>query len=114
MATVIELLPTGECLVGPVGELDLATAPDLVAEFEFAMEHVSKNLLIDLSQVTFIDSSGLAALVRARLTAEKTGGSLVLTGADQAITELLQLTRLDQFFDIRTSGPAEDAGSTNP
>lgn len=101
MATAMRMLPTGECLIGPVGEVDLAAAPDLVAEFEYAMEHLSHHLLVDLTEVTFIDSSGLAALVRARLTAEEIGGSLALTGPDQAVTELLRLTKLDQFFDIR-------------
>jgi anti-sigma B factor antagonist len=101
VTTVITTLPTGECLVGPTGEVDLATAPDLVAEFEFALDQISKNIVVDLTNVTFIDSSGLAALVRARITAESRGGSLTLTGADEAINDLLRLTRLDQFFEIR-------------
>lgn len=101
MATPMKMLPTGECLIAPTGELDLASAPDLVAEFEFALEHMGPDLLVDLTHVSFIDSSGLAALVRARLTAEKRGGSLALTGPDAAVAGLLRLTKLDQFFEIR-------------
>jgi anti-sigma B factor antagonist len=108
MSTAMRILPTGECVVSPTGELDLATSPDLVAEFEYAMEHQSKNLLVDLGEVTFIDSSGLAALVRARILAEKRGGSLALTGPDQAISDLLRLTKLDQFFEIRALPPDPD------
>lgn len=101
MATPMRLLPNGECLIAPTGELDLATAPDLVAEFEYAMEHLSPRLLVDLTDVSFVDSSGLAALVRARITAEERGGTLALTGPDQAVEALLRLTKLDQFFEIR-------------
>lgn len=110
MTTAMKLLPTGECLIGPLGDIDLATAPDLVAEFEYAMEHLSPRMLVDLSEVTFIDSSGLAALVRARLNAESRGGSFALTGADEAISGLLSLTKLDQFFEIRAL-PPEISGS---
>lgn len=105
MTTVMKLLPTGECLIGPLGDIDLATAPDLVAEFEYAMDHLSPRMLVDLTAVTFIDSSGLAALVRARLNAEGRGGSFALTGADEAISGLLTLTKLDQFFEIRVLPP---------
>lgn len=101
MATAMTILPTGECVLSPTGELDLATSPDLVAEFEYAVETQSKDLMVDLGAVTFIDSSGLAALVRAKLIAEQRGGSLVLTGPDEAIEDLLRLTKLDQFFEIR-------------
>lgn len=111
MTTVMKMLSTGECLIGPLGDIDLATAPDLVAEFEYAVEHLSPRVLVDLSAVTFIDSSGLAALIRARLNAESLGGSFALTGADEAVSDLLTLTKLDQFFEIRPL-PAAAAEAT--
>jgi anti-sigma B factor antagonist len=114
MTTVMKMLSSGECLVGPLGDIDLATAPDLVAEFEYALEHLSPHVLVDLSEVTFIDSSGLAALVRARLNAEGRGGSFALTGPDEAIQGLLKLTKLDQFFEIRALPPALPEAAEGP
>jgi anti-sigma B factor antagonist len=96
-----EKLADGRCLIHLEGEVDLAVVPELVAEFEYAMDHVSPALVVDLSAVDFIDSSGLAVLVRMRQVASsREGGGLVLTGETEAVTQLLRLTRLDDFFEI--------------
>lgn len=101
MPSKFEKLADGRCLVRLEGEVDLAVVPLLVAEFEYAMDQVSPSLVVDLSAVDFIDSSGLAALVRMRQVADaRDGGGLVLTGESEAIAQLLRLTRLDTFFEI--------------
>lgn len=96
-----EKLGTGECRLALSGEIDLSVMPDLVAELEYLIEQVSARLLVDLSEVTFIDSSGLVALIRAKSSADQRGGELVLTGADEAVESLLRLTHLDRYFEIR-------------
>lgn len=96
-----EVVDSGECRLAISGEVDLSVMPDLVAELEFLIEQVSPRLLVDLSAVTFIDSSGLVALIRAKASADQRGGGLVLTGADEAVEGLLRLTRLDRYFEIR-------------
>jgi anti-sigma B factor antagonist len=106
-------LPDGRCLVRLTGQVDLSVVPDLVTEFEYAVEQVSADLVVDVSGVDFIDSSGLAALVRARKVAEGRGGSLVLTGPSQSIEQLLRLTRLDDFFQIVTT-PQGEPGQPTP
>ncbi len=58
------------------------------------------NLLIDLSSVGFLDSSGLGALVRALTNAQKEGGQTKLLNAGPQIRKLLQMTKLDSVFEI--------------
>ncbi len=101
MQTGLEMLADGHCLVSLFGEVDLSAAPDLVAELEFVMDQMSPHILIDLSQVNFIDSSGLNALIHTKRTALARGGSVTLTCADESLRQLLRMTRLDQFFEIR-------------
>ncbi len=104
----IERLDDGRCLVRLSGEVDLAVVPDLVVELECAIEQVSASLVVDVSAVDFIDSSGLAALVRMREVARShPGGGLTLTGPGEAVRELLELTRLDRIFEIDGRGPAD-------
>lgn len=97
----VRSLPDGRVLVALAGELDLAVAPDLVAELEYAVDQVSPRLVLDLTAVDFIDSSGLTMLLRVRQITQDRGGSLVLTGAGEALDYLLSLTRLDELFEVR-------------
>lgn len=109
-AETMHTMPDGRCLIRLEGEVDLAVVPDLVAQLEFAMEQLSPSLVLDMTAVEFIDSSGLAALVRARREAEGRGGGLVLTGTNEVLAELLELTRLDEYFEIV---PMADLPSTD-
>ncbi len=58
------------------------------------------NLLVDLSAVGFLDSSGLGALVRALTLAQKEGGQTKLLHAGPQVRKLLQMTKLDSVFEI--------------
>jgi anti-sigma B factor antagonist len=60
----------------------------------------SRNVAVDLSQTTFIDSSGLGALVALQKAAAKRQGSLSILNPQPSIQQILQLTRLDSFFQI--------------
>jgi anti-sigma B factor antagonist len=64
------------------------------------LEEGRVNLLVDLSAVGFLDSSGLGALVRALMLAQKEGGSAKLLHAGPQVRKLLQLTKLDSVFEI--------------
>lgn len=55
-------------------------------------------LVVNLSQVTQVDTSGLTALVTAHLTAAKRGGALKLANPIKRIRELLDITRLNTLF----------------
>lgn len=60
-------------------------------------------LIVDLSQVTYIDSSGIASLVEAYQIARKQDTALVLAAVSPAALRVMQLARLDRVFTIRDS-----------
>src|SRR5271170_8509450 len=58
----------------------------------------SHTLIIDLSNVPYMDSAGIGALVGAYVTHQKAGQSLRLVGVSERIHSALQVTRVEQFF----------------
>jgi anti-anti-sigma factor len=79
------------------GELDAATASDLESALADAVASGGR-VELDLSAVTFIDSSGLRALIVSRQAASDAGGTLVLGATTAVVDRLLQLTGLDESF----------------
>ncbi|MDH6129055.1 STAS domain-containing protein [Kitasatospora sp. GP82] len=75
------------------GEIDLDTAPSLRRALAAALES-HWEVVLDLSEVTFMDCAGLSALVRARNQADRFGARLVLRGAGECVVRLLKLTGL--------------------
>jgi len=57
-----------------------------------------KHLVVNLSGVTFVDSSGLSALVRGMKHCRQNDGDLVICNAQQAVSIIFELTRLDKAF----------------
>ena len=80
------------------GEIDIKSAPELetaLSEFEAEM------VVVDLSDVTFIDSTGLRVLVMARTQIESNGGSLVLCAPDDsAVVRTMRLAGLASDFRV--------------
>ncbi len=90
----------GVSAVGLTGELNIHTAPDLR---RLLMKYVKKgeqNLMLDLTGLKFMDTSGLATLIEAQLKVEKYGGRLVLFGLDAQIREVFDVTRVSKLFRI--------------
>lgn len=79
------------------GEVDVDTAPRLTTAL-LAAVRTAQHVVVDLTAVTFMDSQGLAALVRARREAEARGGTVSLTGVTPRIRKLLRITGLDVAF----------------
>ncbi len=61
-------------------------------------EASSQQLVIDLSQVRFIDSTGVGVMIRARKLAQRRGAKLSFTGAQPAVQNVLRLARLEAFL----------------
>jgi anti-anti-sigma factor len=85
-----------------VGELDLATAPQVQARLA---AHRGRAIL-DLHQLTFIDSAGLRALVVSALERRPTE-ALVLRAPSAAVRRILELTDLSEQFAIEPEAPDE-------
>jgi anti-sigma B factor antagonist len=99
----------GDCAVFAVaGELDAQTAPRLTGEAagRLGSDEVSR-LVVDLSAVTFLDSTGIAALVRLRNRALDVGKQFALRNPGPRVVRILKITALDTIFDIE---PAATAG----
>jgi anti-anti-sigma factor len=90
--------PKSHVVVSPPTEFDLAVALDAREHFEDAIQSVSSLLAIDLSNVTFVDSSALAAMIAARNAATAAGGEVALVGASERVIKLLEITGTTQLF----------------
>jgi anti-anti-sigma factor len=93
-------LEQGVRTISVQGELDLSTAPDLEGPLEQALESGEGSVLIDLSRCEFIDSTGIALIVRAwqRLDDGASGGSgraLVLCSQNDQVRRVLEITGLE-------------------
>src|SRR3954447_26406048 len=88
--------PDGLC-VAVAGEVDAYTAPEMVAALLAAVE-ADPRLTVELSGVTFMDSQGLAALLRARQESERHGGTFRLEAVPPRVLKLLELTGMDAVF----------------
>ena len=98
MADGVEVVDEGGRAVVVVrGEVDVATCPaldDAVAAIE------TPDIVLDLTDVTFMASSGLASLLRADRRANELGGRLKLRTPSRAVVDVLQMTHLDDRFAI--------------
>jgi anti-anti-sigma factor len=87
------------------GELDLATVPVLQEQLDDAMRGKAA-VVIDLSRLKFIDSSGLDLLVRAERHQRDSGAQLVLVRGPRAVHRVFALTSLDSHFEFCDSPSA--------
>jgi anti-sigma B factor antagonist len=81
------------------GDVDVGTAPVFEDELGRAVENgIAKALVVDLSGVTFIDSTGLNALVRAFERQRLAGSELALVSDDSRVAMILEVARLDRVL----------------
>jgi anti-anti-sigma factor len=89
----------GCAVVRAGGEIDTRTVHEFHAAVTRAASLASR-VVLDLAGVTFVDSSGLGALIVARNSAREIGGSLSLVSPPPVVRRLLGSTRLHDVFDI--------------
>jgi anti-sigma B factor antagonist len=98
----------GEVLIFKLrGSLDLATTPTVRAALLDGTEKGKRDLIVDLTQLEFLDSTGLGALIGAHRRATEHGGSVRLIVNDGPIARLLNITGLMRIFAVYHS--VEDA-----
>ena len=100
------LLDGGERLFSLAGRLDAASAPALQAALEEALADGETRLLVELSAIEFLDSTGLGILVGGLKAARKAGGDLRLVSPSPPVARLLRLTTLDRVFRVLESAGA--------
>ena len=82
------------------GEIDLHVSPVVTASLNAMIDKKPERLVIDLSDVTYIDSAGLAALIQAMQKVEGYGGKFLLAGLQETVRSIFEISRLDQVFRI--------------
>ena len=82
------------------GEIDIYTAPLFKQAVVRLVSEGNNDVIIDLSQVTFMDSSGFGTLLGATRRLRPSGGGLYIAGPNSTIQRMLRLTRLDTIMRI--------------
>ncbi|MFB4308545.1 STAS domain-containing protein [Actinomadura sp. GTD37] len=93
----------GRTVVAVSGELDSASTPSLREQLHIALRDTGAHVTIDLSGVTFCDSSGLAMLVGACRRTEARGAIVVLAAPRAQLAKLLEITGLLRAVTVRSS-----------
>jgi anti-anti-sigma factor len=82
------------------GELDHATAPELREPLDAAISGGARAILVDLTDCSFIDSTGLSVLVHAHTRLLDDGGRLEVCCPDPQVRRLLEITGVDRAFGV--------------
>jgi anti-anti-sigma factor len=87
------------------GELDLSTAPELEGPLNASLDGDQGSVLIDLSGCEFIDSTGIALIVRAwqRLDSGGNGRGLVICSQNDQVRRVLEITGLELSIPVHTT-----------
>jgi len=93
-----------------VGELDLATGPELQARLAALIDSGVREVVLDLTEVSFLDSSGLSVLVTAMKRLRAGGGTLRLAGCQSQVQTILELTALSRVFPLYPTAAAALVG----
>jgi anti-sigma B factor antagonist len=90
----------GYPVVAVSGEVDVYSAPALKDSLTELLQSGASTVVVDLSDVAFLDSTGLGALVEARAATTEAGGSLPIVCNHERILKLFTITGLDGVFTI--------------
>jgi anti-sigma B factor antagonist len=105
---VIDARPS-EVVLSLHGECDMASAPALTSAIEAL---VTPKVVVDLSGLTFLDSTGLGGLIRAKNCLAQRGTTMTIRGADGEVRKVLEITgTLDALQGTEGSFPASQEGT---
>ncbi len=103
MEMTVETRPDGVAIITMVGKLDLLSTAAVKQQLTQTVHDGTPRLVIELSQVGFIDSSGLAALISGLKTARMAGGDVYLVCPGVEVRNILEFTRLDRVLQMYDS-----------
>ena len=83
-----------------VEKLDALHAPELKGEFVVQNKSGNKNIVLDLSETRYCDSSGLSAVLVANRLCREASGTFVLCGLQDAVSKLITISQLDSVLNI--------------
>ena len=83
--------------------LNSALAPELKAEFVLLNKNGVKNIVVDLSEVNYCDSSGLSALLVGNRLCNELGGKFIINSLQEMVERLITISQLDKVLNITKS-----------
>ncbi len=87
-------------VVSPEGDIDMSRSPDFRASLREVNDRKPIKLVVNLKEVGYMDSSGLATLVECMRTAKGNSTEMILCGMNDRVRAIFEIARLDQFFHI--------------
>ena len=87
-------------VVAVTGEIDLFTAPEFKQRVSAPIDAGRTHVVVDLTETTFIDSTGLGVLIRGVERLNTEGGRLAVVCVDPNIVKVFEVTGLDRIFTI--------------
>jgi anti-sigma B factor antagonist len=84
------------------GEIHVSTAPEFSGVLSATIQAGHTRLVLDLTDVLFIDSTGLSVLLNALRRVTRAGGRMALVCTNPTVLRLFEITRLDSTFEIHT------------
>jgi len=93
-------LPDAPNVLPLEGEIDLHVSPRVSASLGAIIEQKPPRVVVDLSKVSYIDSSGLAVLIEGMQNVEAYGGKFIFAGIQDNVKPIFEIARLDQVFII--------------
>lgn len=90
-------------MVAAAGEVDVYTAPTLDTELTRAVEAGATAVVVDLSAVDFLDSTGLSVLVKALERLRERDGSLAVVVSAERVAKVFRITGLDEMLSLHAT-----------
>ena len=103
---IIELHDAATTVLKVVGEIDPTNADDIANRVSDALGGGPTLVIMDLSDVTFMDSTGLSALLRARAICQAGNVEMMLRDPTRQVLKILELTSTHHLFEIDWTAPA--------
>jgi anti-sigma B factor antagonist len=83
-----------------VGDIDLHVSPAVTKSLNAMIKGKPERIVVDLSRATYIDSAGMVALILAMQEVEAYGGEFFLSGLQETLRSIFEISRLDRTFRI--------------
>lgn len=96
------------------GDVDVTAAPALREAIDAVVAEGHRRLVLDLTEVTFIDSTGLGVVVGRLKGLRREGGSLVVAAAHERVLRVLAITGLDTVLEVAADVPSAVAAAGVP
>jgi anti-sigma B factor antagonist len=102
----------GVARISAIGELDMRTVPLLERALEAVDQLKPARVVLDFSELSFVDSTGVHAILRAHIRATENGGVLVVMNSSESVRKVFQLTRTEHLFEGAISDSVAPQGAS--